>query len=214
MPISDEDQEGIAMMPGFAAATVEPATAAPITGRPAAADWHRSPVHSTAARSAVQRIIAMTAVALALCSALTRAQAVPTPAPRLATPQQQTAAPDSAPAAVGLSDLNAVTFSCPRAGLNAAAREAAKVRSQGTYQFAYFKIINDTHHAEYEVHFKSNYDGEADLQYCVSIYCQQGWDASTTKATVTLMSKERQRMGAAHGASCAAPSPARRRSTR
>jgi hypothetical protein len=57
----------------------------------------------------------------------------------------------------GLSDLNALTFSCPRAGLNAAARQAAKVPSQGTYQFAYFKIISGTHHAAYEVHFKSNY---------------------------------------------------------
>ena len=54
-----------------------------------------------------------------------------------------------------------MTFSCPKAGLNAAAREAAKVPSQGTYQFAYFRIINDSHHASYEVHFKSNYQGEA-----------------------------------------------------
>ena len=54
-----------------------------------------------------------------------------------------------------------MTFGCPKAGLNAAAREAAKVPSQGTYQFSYFKIINDSHHAAYEVHFKSNYQGEA-----------------------------------------------------
>src|SRR6187397_952365 len=32
-----------------------------------------------------------------------------------------------------LSDLDAMTFSCPKAALNEAAREAAKVRSQGTY---------------------------------------------------------------------------------
>ena len=60
-----------------------------------------------------------------------------------------------------------MTFGCPKAGLNAAAREAAKVPSQGTYQFSYFKIINDSHHAAYEVHFKSNYAGEPDLKYCV-----------------------------------------------
>ena len=84
--------------------------------------------------------------------------------------------PSTAPATDGLSDLDAMTFGCPKAGLNAAAREAAKVPSQGTYQFAYFKIISDSHHASYEVHFKSNYQGEADLKYCVAIYCQQGWD--------------------------------------
>ena len=97
-----------------------------------------------------------------------------------------------------------MTFGCPKAGLNAAAREAAKVPSQGTYQFAYFRIINDSHHASYEVHFKSNYQGEADLKYCVAVYCQQGWDPNT-KTSVTLMSNERQRMGAAaHGAGCGA----------
>ena len=103
-----------------------------------------------------------------------------------------------------------MTFSCPKAGLNAAAREAAKVPSQGTYQFAYFKIINDSHHASYEVHFKSNYQGEADLKYCVAIYCQQGWDPKTTKTSVTLMSNERQpAAGAAHGADCGAQAGAR-----
>ena len=87
-----------------------------------------------------------------------------------------------------------MTFSCPKAGLNAAAREAAKVPSQGTYQFAYFRIISDSHHASYEIHFKSNYQGEADLKYCVAIYCQQGWDPKTTKTSVTLMGNERQPM--------------------
>jgi hypothetical protein len=96
-----------------------------------------------------------------------------------------------------------MTFGCPKAALNAAAREAAKVRSQGTYQFAYFKIINDAHHAAYEVHFKSNYQGEKDLQYCVAMYCQQGWDPSTTKTSITWMNDPRQLPGAsAHGASC------------
>ena len=88
-----------------------------------------------------------------------------------------------------------MTFGCPKAGLNAAAREAAKVPSQGTYQFAYFRIINDSHHASYEIHFKSNYQGEADLKYCVAIYCQQGWDPRTTKTSVTLMGNERQPAG-------------------
>lgn len=97
----------------------------------------------------------------------------------------------AAPARDGLIDLNAMTFSCPKAGLNAAARQAAKVPSQGTYQFSYFKIVSATHHAAYEVHFKSNYEGEPDLRYCVEMYCQQGFDPATTKATLTLMSTQR-----------------------
>jgi len=117
-----------------------------------------------------------------------------------------------AQAADDLSDLNAMTFSCPKAGLNAAAREAAKVPSQGTYQFAYFRIINDSHHASYEVHFKSNYQGEADLKYCVAIYCQQGWDPRTAKTSVTLMGNQTQPAGAAHGADCGAkPAPVKPR---
>lgn len=112
-----------------------------------------------------------------------------------------------APASDGLSDLDAMTFSCPRAGLNAAAREAAKVPSQGHYQFAHFRIISDSHHSSYEVHFKSNYPGEADLKYCVSIYCQQGWDPNTSKTSVSLISNKPQSteasaVGAAHRADC------------
>lgn len=95
-----------------------------------------------------------------------------------------------APPTRGLDDLDAMTFDCPKAGLNAAAREASKVPAQGTYQFSYFRIINDAHHATYEVHFKSNYVGEPELQYCVSIYCQQGWDPSRTLVGVTLMGDE------------------------
>jgi hypothetical protein len=117
-----------------------------------------------------------------------------------AAAQQNPSAP-VAPARDGLGDLNAVTFSCPKAGLNAAARRAAKVPSQGTYQFSYFKIVNDTHHAAYEVHFKSNYDGEADLRYCVEMYCQQGWDPTTSRMSVTLMSTQRAGVKT-HGAAC------------
>ena len=145
----------------------------------------------------MKNMLVMTAVALVACTTVSYAQTVPTP--------QEPSAPaaGTAPAGDGLSDLEAMTFGCAKAALNAAAREAAKVPSQGTYQFAYFKIINDSHHASYEVHFKSNYQGEADLKYCVSIYCQQGWDPKTTKTSVTLMGNERQPMGvAAHGADC------------
>jgi hypothetical protein len=117
-----------------------------------------------------------------------------------AAAQQNPSAP-VAPARDGLGDLNALTFSCPKAGLNAAARRAAKVPSQGTYQFSYFKIVNDTHHAAYEVHFKSNYDGEADLRYCVEMYCQQGWDPTTSRMSVTLMSTQRAGVKT-HGAAC------------
>ena len=108
----------------------------------------------------------------------------------------------------GLRDLDAMTFGCPKAGLNAAAREAAKAPSQGTYQFSFFRIASDTHHAAYEVHFKSNYVGEPDLKYCVEIYCQQGWDPKTTKADVTLMTNRAPRKAAkTHGAACAPVTP-------
>jgi len=126
-------------------------------------------------------------------------------APTVRTLQAQPAPVASAAAARdGLDDLDAMTFGCPKAALNAAAREAAKVPSQGTYQFAYFRIHSDSHHASYEVHFKSNYQGEADLKYCVAIYCQQGWDPATTKTSVTLMGSQRKPMGAAHGTGCVA----------
>jgi hypothetical protein len=146
----------------------------------------------------------MTAVAVAMSASLSIAQnrAAGTQPPP--TPQEQIAPSErAASAAAGLSDLDAMTFGCPKAALNAAAREAAKVRSQGTYQFSYFKIINDSHHSSYEIHFKSNYEGEPDLKYCVAMYCQQGWDPTMTKAEVTLMGNTRQsaRMPA-HGADC------------
>jgi hypothetical protein len=112
----------------------------------------------------------------------------------------------------GLADLNAMTFSCPKAALNVAARQAAKVPSQGTYQFSYFSIVNNTHHAAYEVHFKSNYTGEPDLRYCVEMYCQQGFDPKTTKTTVTQMSTQRAGVNA-HGVACGGHTmPAPRRS--
>jgi hypothetical protein len=111
-------------------------------------------------------------------------------------------AQESTPASYGLADLDAMAFECPKAGLNAAAREAAKAPSQGTYQFSYFNIIHDGHHAFYEVHFKSNYQGEPELKYCVSMYCQQGWDPRTSKTEVTLMSNERRRGAAAHTSAC------------
>jgi hypothetical protein len=101
-----------------------------------------------------------------------------------APPQDQ---PAAAPVRGGLSDLEALTRSCSMAALNAAARQAADVPTQGKYQFSYFNLISDSHHAQYEVHFKSNYEGESDLKYCVEIYCQQGWDPKAAKATITPM---------------------------
>jgi hypothetical protein len=150
------------------------------------------------------KIPPMTAVAVAMSASLSIAQnrAAGTQSPP--TPRGQIAPAESAaPAATGLSDLGAMTFGCPKAALNAAAREAAKVRSQGTYQFSYFKIINDSHHSSYEIHFKSNYQGEPDLKYCVAMYCQEGWDPTTAKPAVTLMGNTRQSAGTpAHGADC------------
>jgi hypothetical protein len=74
----------------------------------------------------------------------------------------------------GLGDLEKMTFSCPEAGLNAAAREAAKVPTAGAYQFGYFKLINDSSNSTYEVGFKSNVSGEPDVNYTVTVYCQVG----------------------------------------
>jgi hypothetical protein len=153
---------------------------------------------------AMKNLIVITAVVLAAYSTVSHAQSV-APAPKtVPTPQEQSApVAETAAASEGLSDLDAMTFGCPKAALNAAAREAAKVPSQGTYQFAYFSIINDSHHSSYEIHFKSNYPGEADLKYCVSIYCQQGWDPKTTKTSVRLIGNEREPVGVtAHGAEC------------
>jgi hypothetical protein len=107
-----------------------------------------------------------------------------------ATPQEQAAA---APVSKGLSDLEALTRSCSMAALNAAARRAAAAPTQGKYQFSYFNLISDSHHAQYEVHFTSNYEGESVLKYCVEIYCQQGWDPKTAKATITVLSNASRR---------------------
>jgi hypothetical protein len=148
----------------------------------------------------MKNIVVTTAVALAACTSVIAATQT------VATAQGQSA-PDAAvaPANSGLSDLESITFGCPKAALNAAARRAAKVPSQGTYQFSYFNIITDSHHAMYEVHFKSNNEGESELKYCVEIYCQQGWDPKTSKTSITLMSNRRQPAGAAvHGDACSA----------
>lgn len=85
-----------------------------------------------------------------------------------------------------------MTFDCPKAGLNAAAREAAKAPTRGSYQFSYFGIVSDGHHAAYEVQFKSNHHADPVLRYCVAIYCQQGWDPRETKTMVTLMDADIQ----------------------
>ena len=147
----------------------------------------------------MKNILTAGAIALVVCLAVASTRMT-------AAPQAQAQAAPDAPVPEGLSDLNALTFSCPRAGLNAAARQAAKVPSQGTYQFAYFKIISGTHHAAYEVHFKSNYAGETDLRYCVELYCQQGWDPRTTKASIALMSTQREGV-TTHGDVCGVHAP-------
>lgn len=150
----------------------------------------------------MKNIIALTTIVLSACSTMPSTGEQPT----TVSPAQEQSNSDASikPANDGLSDIGAMTFSCPQAGLNAAAREAAKVPSQGHYQFAYFRIINDAHHSLYEVHFKSNYQSEADLKYCVSVYCQQGQD---TAPSVHLISNVPQptatsAVGAAHNADC------------
>lgn len=150
----------------------------------------------------MNKIISSAVLLLAGCGAATGAQTEPStasatvastaegaPTADPSTPRAPpvAAAPPAPAAEEGLNDLAAMTFGCPKAALNAAAREAAKAPSQGTYQFAYFGIVSDSHHAAYEVHFKSNYQAEPVLKYCVAIYCQQGWDPNSTKTMVTLM---------------------------
>ncbi len=105
-------------------------------------------------------------------------------------PREQ-AAPGAASAAaeISLNDLSVMTFSCAKVGLNAAAREAAKERAKGNYQFSYFRLVSSSHHSTYEVHFTSNNYEDPDLKYCVSVYCQQGWDPKTANPSVSSMSK-------------------------
>jgi hypothetical protein len=154
----------------------------------------------------MKNFIVVTTIALTAYVDASQAQDV-SPVTSNAAPQAaQSVSATSAAATQGLGDLEAMTFDCPKAGLNAAAREAAKAPSQGTYQFSYFKIIHDAHHAFYEVHFRSNYQGEPELRYCVAMYCQQGWDPRTSKTQVTLMSNERRRGAAAHQSACGAHS--------
>lgn len=108
------------------------------------------------------------------------------------------AATSSAPATHDLAALAAMTFDCPKAALDAAAREAAKIPSQGSYQFAFFRIVSDAHHAAYEIHFRSNHRAEPDLRYCAAIYCQQGWDPRKTQLDLKLMSDSSERRGGKH----------------
>lgn len=147
-----------------------------------------------ATKTTLHHIVTAAAFALAAGAAAAYAQVAARSEPVSAAAPVQAAAtaplqPDAAQSAggAGLDDLNAMTFDCPRAALNAAAREAAKVPAQGTYQFAYFAIVNASHHASYEVRFTSNYAGERDLDYCVALYCQQGWDPAKAKAEVRLL---------------------------
>ena len=134
-----------------------------------------------------------------------------------ATPQEPSAAATAAvPVSSGLSDLEGLTRSCSMAALNAAARRASAVPTQGKYQFSYFRLISDSHHAQYEVHFTSNYEGESLLKYCVEIYCQQGWDPKTAKANITVMSSNAPRRATAdpHGSACGPAHPPAKGRTR
>jgi hypothetical protein len=161
----------------------------------------------------VNNLAIATALALALAGTAFAQNAA---APAGGTPQQP--APGSEGAVPGgLSDLEKTTFACPKAALNAAAREVTKYPSQGTYQFSYFNIVSASHHAAYEVHFTSNYAAEPVLKFCVALYCQQGFDPATT-TSVALMGTNAavNAAGAGHAANACSPprTPARRRTTR
>jgi hypothetical protein len=168
----------------------------------------------------MRQFVALAAIALAACSTTTpNTTAGPqSAAPRGAATQDQATAGTSLG---GFGDLEAMTFGCPKAGLNAAAREAGKAPAKGKYQFSYFKLISDSHHSMYEVHFASNNYEDPELKYCVSVYCQQGWDPKTTKATVELMgggpkAAKPGAPAAGHAAHCGGDEqiPAKRRSKR
>lgn len=137
-------------------------------------------------------------------------------APAGATPEQS--APGSDPTVpAGLGNLEKTTFACPKAALNAAAREVATRPSQGTYQFSYFNIVSASHHGAYEVHFTSNYAAEPVLKFCVTVYCQQGFDPATTTIVALMGAKTAPHAtGAGHAANACAPTraPARRRTAR
>jgi hypothetical protein len=136
-------------------------------------------------------------------------------APAATTPEQPAGVRETT-APAGLDDLEKTTFACPKAALNAAAREVVKYPSEGTYQFSYFNIVSPSHHAAYEVHFRSNYVAEPMLKFCVTVYCQQGFDPATTKTSVALMEAATHKSSAGHAANACTPPrpPAQRRTTR
>ena len=144
------------------------------------------------------------------CVAIAASLAAAAAAPQIPAGQDSVAAVTPAAPAGALSELETLTRSCSAAALNAAARRAASAPSQGKYQFSFFNLISDSHHAQYEVHFSSNYEGEPMLKYCVEIYCQQGWDPKNVKAAVTEMRSSVRKRGAAppHRGGCG-PSHAR-----
>ena len=153
------------------------------------------------------------ALALALAGALFGQNAAATAG---GAPQQPAPGPEAA-APAGLSDLEKTTFACPKAALNAAAREVAKYPSQGTYQFSFFNIVSASHHAAYAVHFTSNYAAEPVLKFCVALYCQQGFDPATTTDVALMGTKAAAHAaGAGHAANACSPprTPAKRRTTR
>jgi hypothetical protein len=163
----------------------------------------------------VRKLAIAAALALTICGGAAVAQNA---APPAGSPPEQPA-PDPEPAIpAGLRDLEKTTFACPKAALNAAAREVAKYKSEGTYQFSYFNIVSASHHAAYEVHFTSNYVAEPVLKFCVAIYCQQGFDPATTKTSVALMGTKAaaHASSAGHAANACSPrrTPARRRTMR
>ena len=149
-----------------------------------------------------------TALAVALGGAISAQNAA---APSGTTPERP--APGSEPALpAGLGDLEKTTFACPKAALNAAAREVATYPSQGTYQFWSFNIVSASHHAAYEVHFTSNYAAEPVLRFCVAIYCQQGFDPTSTTSVALMGTKAGPHAaGAGHAADACDPTRARTR---
>lgn len=196
--------KGTVAMQCFAHQAVESRTKPQICLHQQEPDGVRAPFKTTFAGCGLKDVMRTAVLALVAWSTASHGQTGDAAVQNAPAPQRQSPPlENTAPAGDGLSDLNARTFSCARAGLNAAAREAAKAPSQGSYQFSYFKIIKDTHHSFYQVHFKSNYSDEPDLKYCVSIYCQQGWDPNTKQMSVRLISNERKEtQAAAHGADC------------
>src|SRR3979490_3557871 len=133
-------ERGIAVM-AFGLEVIETRTGAHISLHPQEADGGQAPFKTKLAGCSLNDIVGTAVLALVAWTSVFHAQTGDAAAQTAPVQQQQSAPPDAtAPADDGLSDLNAVTFRCVRAGLNAAGRAGAQRHAQGTLSFPLFTI--------------------------------------------------------------------------